>query len=257
VNAYDSLAPVFNRRRKLPDGVPVRVRDVVRGAVAAADPSILDLGAGAGRFAGPFLAAADRYVAVDLSQGMLRELRSGFAGARLIRADAARLPFADGSFDIVLLMQVLSHLHNWRRALIDVLRSVTPGGVLAVGRVVAPENGVDHAMKTRLADILATMDCFPYRDRPRDDALAWLGRRLPNHTMHVAASWRACRAPGAFLERHVGGVRFSALPAHIRADAVRQLTDWALTEYGALDHAEPEEHRFELTIFRNVKESGT
>lgn len=249
MNVYDSLAPDFDRRRALPDGVADSVRDAVLALKPAGQPSILDLGAGAGRIGRCFVAAGDDYTGVDLSFGMLRTF-ADTAAARLAQADGARLPFPDATFDVVLLVQVLSGAHGWRHLLADAMRVLRPDGAIAVGRVVAPEDGIDARLKAKLAEILDGMSIHPYRDKPRDDALSWLARAMPDVTVSTPASWTARRTAAAFVQRHGTGARFSVLDETVKQDAMRQLTEWAARELGPLDTVFPEQHRFELLIYR-------
>jgi glycosyltransferase involved in cell wall biosynthesis/SAM-dependent methyltransferase len=52
--------------------------------------------------------------------------------ATLVRGDGLSLPFGDGSFDKVLMSEVLEHVADDRRALAEVHRVLRPGGVLAI-----------------------------------------------------------------------------------------------------------------------------
>ena len=54
------------------------------------------------------------------------------SAANVVTGDAGALPFEDGTFDRVLMSEVLEHLHDDRRALREALRVLRPGGVLAV-----------------------------------------------------------------------------------------------------------------------------
>ena len=245
-SVYDAMAPTFDRRRSLPEGVPEAVRSAVLRY--APGPRVLDLGAGSGRIGRPFVQAGDDYTAIDLSFGMLRVFAEHHPSARLTQADGARLPFANGCFGAVLLVQVLSLARGWRHLLGDALRVLRPGGALIVGRVVAPEDGVDAQLKTRLAAILAAMDIHPYRDKPRDDALSWLRRERPNPVVETIATWTEPRSPRAFLERHAAGARFSVLPEAVKRQAMAELAGGC----GDLDTAIPECYSFELTIHREA-----
>jgi SAM-dependent methyltransferase len=251
MNVYDAMASDFDRRRSLPEAVPGTIRDTILRSGLPSAPRILDLGAGAGRIGRTFVCAGDDYYGVDLSLGMLRT----FAGTspvqpRLIQADGARLPFRNATFDAVLLVQVLSGTKRWRRLLVDVMRVLRPAGALIVGRVVAPDDGVDARMKARLATILEEMDIHPYRDKPRDEALAWLPQRMPDPTTLTVAAWTEARGPDAFLERHAGSARFAVLAEPVKRDAMHRLAAWAVETFGSLDAACMEHRRFDLTIYR-------
>lgn len=101
---------------------------------------VLDVGSGTGAMA---VAAAERWPdaaidGVDISAGMLAIARrtiaaAGDAGRRvaLAQAPADRLPFADGTFDLVLTAFVLQLVPSRPRALREMRRVLRPGGRLA------------------------------------------------------------------------------------------------------------------------------
>ncbi|HEY4174933.1 MAG TPA: class I SAM-dependent methyltransferase [Rhodopila sp.] len=250
MSVYDTMAPDFDRRRALPDGVAETIRTTILALANAARPAILDLGAGAGRIGRPFVRAGDDYIGADLSFGMLRAFAGSVAAPRLVQADGTRLPFADATFDTVLLVQVLSGAHGWRSLLTDSIRVLRPGGTLITGRVVAPDDGIDAAMKASLTTILDGMNVHPYRDKPRDDALSWLARTMPDRVVSTVATWTAQRTPAAFLERHGGGARFSVLDATVKQQAMRRLAEWAAGQFGSLNAGFAENYEFELIIHR-------
>ena len=251
MSVYDAIAPEFDRCRPLPDGVAEAVRDTILRSGLSPRFRLLDLGAGTGRIGWPFVTAGDDYVGADLSFGMLRNFAQRHPGALLVQADGTVLPFPDGCFDAVLLVQVLNRVAGWRHLLADTIRVLRPGGIVAAGRVIAPDGGVDAQMKARLAGILDRMDVHPYRGKFRDDAMGWLARRMPDPTVRVVSSWAAERTPRGFLQRHAGGARFAALPEAVKRDAMRALGIWATEQFGSLDAVHREDHRFELIIHRS------
>jgi ubiquinone/menaquinone biosynthesis C-methylase UbiE len=254
MSAYDSGASDFNRRRELPPGVPDAIRAAVLKACVEGSPRLLDVGAGAGRIGLPFVSAGDRYTGCDLSFGMLRVFASQ-APARLVRADGALLPFRDKTFDAVVLVQVLSSVPGWRQLLTDAMRVLNPSGALIVGRVIAPDRGIDARMKGQLAAILALRGLYLHRDKTREDALAWLSRAMSGPRIVTVANWTTNRSPGAFLERHGAGARFSILPEPVRRDALSRLSSWATDQFGSLNASCAEDHRFELNVYRFVQGS--
>lgn len=250
-SAYDLIAASFDRQRPLPASVAQPIRSAVMAAVAPVEaPCLLDVGAGTGRVGWPFVRAGDDYVGVDLSAGMLRTFAARHPGACLVQADGVRLPFRDESFDAVLLIQVLSGVPGWRALLADARRVLRRSGALFIGRVVAPDTGVDAAMKAQAAAILDEMGVHPYRDKPRDQALAWLLAAMPDPTVVTVASWMTERTPRGFLERHGEGARLAGLEQPVRDAALQQLSAWAAETFGSLDSVCAEDFRFELTIHR-------
>lgn len=105
---------------------------------------VLDIGCGNGRHAFEALRRGAAVTATDLDRTALTEVeRMGEAmalagevrpGARLstVRADARGLPFADGSFDVVIAAEVLEHIEEDRAAIAELCRVLRPGGLLAV-----------------------------------------------------------------------------------------------------------------------------
>jgi ubiquinone/menaquinone biosynthesis C-methylase UbiE len=250
---YDTVAHGFERQRALPDEAAHSVRRAVLMAVGEVDrPLILDLGAGTGRIGWPFVAAGDDYVGVDLSDGMLRvfaDRRAGGKRAMLARADGLELPFASASFDAVLMVQVFGDLGDWRRLVLEARRVVRRRGILVLGRTAAPIDGIDERMKQHLDRLLDERAVRPERQNRREDAARYLAAVASETNEVIAATWLAERSPGAFLDRHAGGVRFSRLPQAAREDALRALRAWAQSEFGSLDKKFTETYRFEMQLF--------
>ncbi len=246
--AFDIAAPAFARHRALPDGVPEAIRAAILDAIDTPSPRLLDLGAGTGRIGRAFVAAGDDYVGVDLSLAMLREFPH-VGSVRLVQADGARLPFAEASFDAVMLIQVFGGMRRWREVLAQARRVLRPAGAVVVGRAVAPADGIDEQMKQRLAAILDEIGGNSERRNAREDVLRAL-ERVAHATRIEAAAWTAARSPRAFLERHRTGARFAALPARIKDEALSRLAAWATATFGSLDLVFSERHAFELRVFR-------
>jgi ubiquinone/menaquinone biosynthesis C-methylase UbiE len=255
---FDASAPTFDRYRSLPPGVPDAIRCAIRTSITARTrPRVLDLGAGTGRIGKAFVAAGDAYVGVDLSLGMLREFARQTAAVDgrvccLAQADGEQLPFRDGAFDVVLLIQVLSGAHRWRGLLDEARRVLKAGGNLVVGHVMRTPAGIDAQLKSRLAKILEEMGVGLQQPRKsRDEALAWLRSVTRGTASVVAASWTANRTPREFLARHRTGARFAALAPSIQEQALHRLTVWAEERFGSLGATVPESCAFELHTFES------
>ncbi len=105
---------------------------------------LLDLGCGGGRHAFAAWRAGAVVVALDASfpelvdvravaGGMLDagELADGAPGGA-VQGDALALPFPDGSFDRIVVSEVLEHIWQDQAALAELARVLRPGGAIAV-----------------------------------------------------------------------------------------------------------------------------
>jgi len=102
--------------------------------LARGDARVLDLCCGTGdmalalRRAGRGSRAA--MVGADFSHAMLQRARRKFSGKGIetLEADALELPFADGSFDLVVSSFGFRNLANYEAGLREILRILAPGG---------------------------------------------------------------------------------------------------------------------------------
>ena len=100
-----------------------RVR-LIEGRIPLAGRRILDVGCGVGQYVSHLRALPATVVGIDIDPGRL-----GGAGVTgLVVADAARLPFAPQSFDVVILNEVIEHLADPRAALREIGALLPPGG---------------------------------------------------------------------------------------------------------------------------------
>ncbi len=99
------------------------------------DEIVLDIGTGTGivpRVLAELTPGTGLRVGCDRSAGMLMRARERVAGLSVLVADATALPFADKSFHLATASFVLSHIHDYPRALSEALRVLKPSGRLAV-----------------------------------------------------------------------------------------------------------------------------
>jgi SAM-dependent methyltransferase len=106
----------------------VRLRAVLNALGPIHGSLILDLGCGKGRFAAHLIDAGARVVGLDLSTAMLAKAR----GLDRVKASARHLPFADGTFDAVVAIEVLEHVGAIDRVIGEARRVLKPGGRLAI-----------------------------------------------------------------------------------------------------------------------------
>jgi SAM-dependent methyltransferase len=99
--------------------------------VGNAQPArVVDVGAGTGILTGVLAHLGADVVAVEPDQAMLAELRQRLPGVRAVEGSAEALPLPDQSADAVLSGQAM-HWFDMDRALPEIARVLTPGGVLA------------------------------------------------------------------------------------------------------------------------------
>jgi SAM-dependent methyltransferase len=129
---------------------PFDIWQWVLGLVDWPDGSrVLDVGCGPGSYLALLRERHPtvRAVGVDLSPGMAAE---ALQYAPTVNADAARLPFPDGTVDRVLAPHMLYHCPDIPAALAELRQVLRPGG-----RLVAVTNGHDHLRE--LWDVFATV----------------------------------------------------------------------------------------------------
>lgn len=253
---FDPVALSFDRHRALPDEVAQEIRRAILATVnAPARPRLLDIGAGTGRLGRSFVQADDDYVAVDLSLGMLREFmrktHNGHCGTPLlVQANGEQLPFRDGSFDAVVLVQIFGGLKGWRRLVGEARRVLRQSGVLLIGQWLIPPNGIDEQMKRRVQVLFAEMGLSLEWRSSRENVQQWLEATAAQSNRIIAATWRTNRTPRDFLDRRSSGAQFSTLPATAKTEVLEKLSAWAAKSFGSLDAVFTEKHEFELRAFR-------
>lgn len=99
----------------------------------------LDVGTGAGTLALALAPLVHEVVAVDLVTELLDAARSSApANVTLVEADATRLPFERGEFDLVCSRRTIHHLARPELAIAELARVTRPGGRLFVDDQIAP-----------------------------------------------------------------------------------------------------------------------
>jgi ubiquinone/menaquinone biosynthesis C-methylase UbiE len=107
----------------------------------------LDIATGTGFTAFAIAPYCRETLALDLTPQMLNEARRladerGLNDGRLgyLLGDAERLPFADGSLDLITCRVSAHHFPHVERFVAEVARSLRPGGVFVLSDTVAPED---------------------------------------------------------------------------------------------------------------------
>ncbi len=122
---FGLLAPVYERLISPPDpGKLLGLSDPAPG------DHLLDVGGGTGRASRLFQGRVSRICVVDVSRGMLDEARAHGLGACLGAAE--HLPFRDGAFKRILVVDSFHHFRDQRWAAHEMVRVLAPGGRLVI-----------------------------------------------------------------------------------------------------------------------------
>jgi SAM-dependent methyltransferase len=167
---------------------------------------VLDMGCGGGRHAFEAWRRGATVVALDYSEGELKDVR-GVVGAMLaagelasesggtVNGDALRLPFADATFDVVIASEVLEHLWDDERAISELVRVLAPGGRMAVTVPTRWPERVCWALDYRYHDAPGAHVRI-YRQHELEQKLeragCWLRGSHHAHALHSPYWWLKC-----------------------------------------------------------------
>jgi SAM-dependent methyltransferase len=139
--AWDEQAEAWTRWARRPghDTYWRFGRDAFFSMLPPAGRLTLDLGCGEGRVSRDLVAAGHRVVALDGSLGMARAAHDAAPSVPVLVADAARIPLADATTDLVVAYMTLHDFDDMSGALQEAARVLDSGGRLCMG-VVHPIN---------------------------------------------------------------------------------------------------------------------
>lgn len=127
---YDAMATTYERERHRGYHAFVDDEEVACAADLVQGADLLEVGCGTGLILRRLAPRTRRLVGVDLSSAMLHQARNRHPS--VVQANALALPFADGSFDVVVSFKVLPHVPEIRAALAEMARVIRPGGHLVL-----------------------------------------------------------------------------------------------------------------------------
>jgi ubiquinone/menaquinone biosynthesis C-methylase UbiE len=126
LDEFDRVAPFYDRLIPSPSsdllveisGLPISGR-------------LLDAAGGTGRIAEGLVNHAGRVVVADASLRMLHQAQTK-KGLDLVGSETERLPFPDGCFERVVIVDSFHHLADQTRSLAELWRVLSPGGLLVI-----------------------------------------------------------------------------------------------------------------------------
>jgi SAM-dependent methyltransferase len=238
---FDGQAADFDRRVGLPDAVCSAAADAVV-TLAAARPGdlLVEIGAGTGLIGRWFLASPLRYMALDLSRGMLEVFRRRLEGekALLVQADAAvPWPLPDRSVRAVFSSRAI-HLLPLETVVAELRRVAAPGGAACLlGWVERRPESVKARMSREMQRRLRERG-FPARaSGSRRFIEACVARGAEPLERVEVSRWPARHSPRQSIERWRAkvGLGGSVLPPGVQDEVLDELTVWAHTTFGDPD----------------------
>jgi demethylmenaquinone methyltransferase/2-methoxy-6-polyprenyl-1,4-benzoquinol methylase len=123
---FSLLAPLYEKVIK-----PKEPEQILRLAALPAAGPLLDAGGGTGRVAQYMLDQAGQVVVADLSVAMLQQA-SQKDGLQAVCAHTEKLPFPDGYFERIIMIDALHHVCNQADTARDLWRVLKLGGRLVI-----------------------------------------------------------------------------------------------------------------------------
>ena len=149
--SFDRVAEIYDATRWA--GIPPEIMEKLLSTMKeqfAGCGTILDIGTGTGRFAEYFNDSGFNVVGFDVSVAMMVKAREKKL-RNLVRADAHRLPFRDGTFDGAIMIHLLHLVHDW----VQVVREV--GRVTRKVIVAEVEGGEGFSPRSRYLELRKEM----------------------------------------------------------------------------------------------------
>ena len=150
---WDWYAPIYKRAMRAEERSYAflyrRIPKLIRGK------EVLELATGPGLLAKRIAPVTKRMLATDYSEGMIAEAKKGACpnNLRFEVADAMDLPYADASFDAVIIVNALHLLPEPGRALREIARVLRPDGILIAPNFVKQR----ESLRTRCWEALLSL----------------------------------------------------------------------------------------------------
>lgn len=123
---FDLLGPFYDHVIS-----PKEADDLLSPLNLPAEGRLLDVGGGTGRACAPLAAFVDQVVICDISMPMLLEAQ-GKGLQNLVQASATHLPFAEGTFERMMVIDALHHMPEQESTVGEMIRALKPRGRLLI-----------------------------------------------------------------------------------------------------------------------------
>lgn len=254
---FDRAVTFYDRTRGLPQQAETWLAQVVGEDVPLASGSkVLEIGVGTGRIALPLVRRNRyRYTGIDLSRDMMGVLRAKASGEQiaLVQGDAARLPFADGTFDAIVAVHIFHLISGWQQAMDEVARVLRPGGLLLHGRNSRVDESPELDLRTYLHSLAG--DDEQSRDGgllEHDQIRVELEQRFGAPRELRTQPWQVTHTPGEILTLYGDRCWSStwSLSDETLARVVAEGRRWAIERFGSLDAPLEDAQQFIWQVYR-------
>lgn len=123
---FGILAPVYEKFIKPRE--PERLVELLELPTGG---RLLDVGGGTGRVSGFLVNMVDEVIIADLSQKMLIQSQSK-SGLLPVSSHSEKLPFPEGSFERVIMIDALHHVCDQSETAAELWRVLKPGGLIVI-----------------------------------------------------------------------------------------------------------------------------
>jgi ubiquinone/menaquinone biosynthesis C-methylase UbiE len=146
---------------------------------------LLDAGGGTGRAVHALRGLAGEIVVSDVSTGMLRQAAAK-EGVVAVQSQVERLPFADATFERIIVVDAFHHFADHQQAIAELWRVLTPGG-----RMVIEEPNIERLSIKLIAlgERLLLMRSTFYSPRAMGRMLEMVGAHVHAESDHPFNSW--------------------------------------------------------------------
>lgn len=257
--AFNSQAAQYDKRTGLPErDCRAIVQAVLELAEAQPDDCILELGAGTGQIGTWFIQSPQRYIGLDISNGMLEQFRQRLPDGtdeQLIHCDANQTwPVNDGSVHVIFSSRAL-HWLSLDHIIQESLRVASSDGtLLIIGRLRRERNSIAVRMQQEMRRRLKQHGFEEQSGDRHQQQLIERFRQLDANILEpiIAMRRRVKRAPQQSLDswHSKSGLAGVELPTNIKQSVLEDLRHWAQTEFGDLSESIESEETYVLQGIR-------
>ena len=204
-------------------------RDRFLELLPASSGLTLDLGCGEGRFPRDLKAAGYKVIGIDASPTLIEHATTADPGGDYRVADAAQLPFADASVQLVTALLSLHDMDDMPGAIAEAARVLVPGGRLCAAVVHPINSGGKFESSTPDAAFVIRESYFAQRQYADAVERDGLSMTFTSHHRPMEAYFDALERAGLLVERlvevpdstYAPGDRWQRIPLFLHLRAVK------------------------------------